>query len=180
MAVTSSNSDTVETSNDKTTIHVDRLLARDGDTFVFVDQLFHGERLHGATGSRMVPISREEMDRREEEMRDREWSGLAHIYEESDPDQSWDVWIDEQLRIDGERLLYDPSYEHKYGEIVREKAAKELGYDKDNIAAVECIGGGRMFNDVDREYDRIYDPILMAAIQDAESEDPDWIRGFEN
>ncbi|TKX53302.1 hypothetical protein, partial [Halorubrum sp. SP9] len=77
----------------------------------------------------MVPITREEMDRREGEMRDREWSPLAHIYEESDSNQSWDAWIDETLRIEGERLLYDPSYEGKYGEIVREKAAAELDYD---------------------------------------------------
>lgn len=180
MAATSHNSDTVEKGNERTTIRVDRLLARDGDTFVFVDKLFHDGRIHGATGSRMAPVTREEMDRREDQMRDYEWSGLAHIYEESDPDQSWDEWIDEQLRIEGDRLLYDPSYEVKYGEIVREKASKELGYDKDNIAAVECVGGGRMFDDVDREYDRIYDPVLMAAIQDAESEDPDWIRAFEN
>ncbi|TKX52867.1 hypothetical protein EXE42_15165, partial [Halorubrum sp. SP3] len=129
MAATSSNSDTVETSNDKTTIRVDRLLARDGRQFVFVDKLFHGEQIHGATGSTMVPITREEMDRREGEMRDREWSPLAHIYEESDSNQSWDAWIDETLRIEGERLLYDPSYEGKYGEIVREKAAAELDYD---------------------------------------------------
>ncbi|WP_226041191.1 hypothetical protein [Natrinema sp. DC36] len=151
------------------------LIARDDCVFTFLDDTFvypDDERdFHGATGTRMVPVTEEEMQRRREQMRDPEWSGLHHIYVEQVEDgldKSWTQWIDEQLRIEGDRLLYDPSYEHKYGEIVREKVSRELGME--NIVAVECIGGGRMFSggENENEWGVVYDQEAVAVAFDAE------------
>jgi hypothetical protein len=146
------------------------LLARRQPEYYFVDYLFEYDNgLHGATGTTMVPVSYVEMERREEEMRDYEWSPLAHIYDEQNTPVSWDEWIDKELDRRGWLLLYDPSYESRYGPIVREKATGEDGYyDEGEIAVVECIGGGRMFSRVERNFDDVYDKELLRLVLEAE------------
>jgi hypothetical protein len=124
----------------------------------------------------MVPVTQDEIDRRMDEMRDQEWSPLAHIYDEQVKagyiEKSWDEWIENMIQTDGLRLILDESYVGKYGDVVKEYTSKELGYSPEYV---ECVGGGRMFNDVDREYDTVYNDELMRMVQDTESEGvPEW------
>lgn len=151
---------------------ISELVARDGRTYIFVDDLFyHDSGLHGATGSRMVPVFQEEVDRRMDELRDYEWSGLAHIYDEQDPEESWDEWIDTQIRREGVRLILDESYVATYGETVKDRHEQEHG---DRPQYVECIGGGRMFSR-STDYEQVFRDDLLRMIHDAESDDPEWV-----
>lgn len=167
--------ESIDRNDRRTEWHYNELIARDGQTFVFLDSVFLDEGnapIFGAKGSCMVPVTQDEMGRRREEMRDPEWSSMHHIYMkqvEDGLDQSWSDWIDEQLSREGDRLLYDPSYEAKYGEAVRERCEKEDDLpDPSDVAVVECIGGGRMFYDVEREFDAVYDQELLAIAAGAE------------
>lgn len=165
-------------SNGEIELQVDELLARDGQTFVFVDRLFFNpeKKFQGAVGGRMVPVTQDEYKHRLDEMRDYEYSPLAHVYDEvnerSRTNKSWDEWIGEQIQLEGPRLILDESYTAKYGEKVREMTEKELGYSPEYV---ECIGGGRMFRDINRNYDTVYNDELMRMVQDTERDGaPQW------
>jgi hypothetical protein len=56
--------------------------------------------------------------------------------------------------------VYDSSYNHEYGDVVRNECewSDDIG---DNGYAIECVGGGRMFNSAFREYDTVYRPDLL-------------------
>jgi len=146
----------------------DALMARRGRTFVFIDYLFEKRPsgLHGAVGSRMAPVHQDEVDRQTQQYKDPDVSPLYYLYEEMDPVQSWDKWIQSQFDHEGPRVIYDMSYCHKYGDTVEKWASRELGMH--DVALVECVGGGRMFNEVDNEFDTIYDQELLRLAQDAE------------
>jgi len=148
----------------------DSLLARKNRTYYFVDYLFEKRPsgLHGAVGTRMSPVFREEAERMEERYRDPEESPLYHVYEETDPAQGWDAWIDNQFRLDGLKVIYDSSYHYKYGAIVEEKTHEEMDVERQDIAFVECIGGGRMFDDRDKTFDAVYDQELLRLVKEAE------------
>lgn len=178
---------TIKPKGDGYQIDVNRLVARDGNTFIFVDYLFDTGDLFGATGTRMVPISEDEHKRRLEEYKDPEWSPLHHIYQEqveNGLDKSWSDWIDEQFRVEGEdRMLYDPSYRYDseqtpdgmyypegedtdtYMSMVETASDYELGFE---AYSVECIGGGRMFGDND--YEQVYDSDLLETVMVVENE----------
>jgi len=117
--------------------------------FHFVDEIFsYEDGLHGATGTAMVPVTRKKIDRRVEELKDYEWSAVAHIYDEQDPSVSWDEWIGDWSRRELEELAYDPSYEGTYGADVREYIGnnpEQFDIDESDVYAVECIGGGRSY-----------------------------------
>lgn len=148
----------------------DSLLGRRDRTYVFVDYLFEKRPsgLHGAVGTRMSPVHVDEAERQEERYRDYEDSPVRYLYEEIDPVQSWDQWIESQFQHEGLRIIYDNSYEYKYGEVVKDKAKKELGISEKDIAIVECTGGGRMFNEVKRDFDVVYDDELFRLVKQAE------------
>lgn len=136
------------------------LVARKGDTFVFLDYVFWTPRLAGAVGTRMVPVGPDEFARRVEEIKDPEVSPYAGMFE-----------VDDMSEYEAEELAYDPSYEGKYGPAVREKCDRE-------IEVVECVGGGRMFGESD-SFDEVYRPDLLELIKDAESKAPEWPEGLK-
>lgn len=148
----------------------DELLGRKGRTYAFVDYLFEKRPsgLHGAVGTRMRPVHEDEATKREEAYRNYDESPLAYIYDEQDPIQSWSDWIESEFAYDGLEVMYDTSYEFKYGKVVREVAAAEGVMEASEIALVECVGGGRMFTEVDGKYDKVYDEELLRLVKEAE------------
>lgn len=174
----------VQPKGDGIKLSLDRLVARDGNEFIFVDKAFDtgGDNpLFGATGTRMRPISVDEKERRKEEYKDPEWSPYHHIYTEqveNGLDMSWSEWIDREFQREGEyRMLFDPSYAHKYRETVKELTLGELSWysgesenasDSPTWYDVECTGGGRMFHMKDRDFDRVYDETLLNVVQRVE------------
>lgn len=146
-----------------------KLVTRDGRTFKFLDYVFDSGSLHGATGTSMVPITEAQMEERRENYRDPEHSPLRRFFDNDVSngmtEKPWDEWIEDELTREGDRLLYDPSHEAQYGDVVREHATRELGMH--DIVAVECIGGGRCFTP-DTSYEVIYDQEALAAAWDAE------------
>lgn len=159
--------DRSEQSNGGIRYEVNELLAKNNRAYIFVREIFHypdSETVRcGVTGSQMVSVTQEEANRRLDEMRDYEYSPLAHVYDDIDTPKSWDSWIDEQIQHEGVRLVLDDSYTHKFGDVVREKAKEESDIDAEYV---ECIGGGRMFRGQD--FDIIYDQELLALVQDVE------------
>lgn len=153
-------------------IDMDTLLARDGRTFIFVDYLFDSDNLYGVTGTRMVPVTEEEVDRRMEQLHDPEWSHLHHIYQEqveNGLDESWSSWIDRQIDLEGGiKLVLDFSYAGKYGETVKDKEESETG---ERPAYVECTGGGRMFDSdmQESDFDVVYDKALFELVKQVEA-----------
>lgn len=153
---------------DRTDWTYNELIGRNGYEFVFLDRVFDSPSLGGAVGTRMDPITEEELERRRNQYLDPEHSPLAHTFDSSEhPDTTLAEYLEETVRIEGDRILYDPSYEHKYGDDVRQAAAQEELYDSKEIVAVECVGGGRMFNSLD-SFDTIYNQDALAIAQDAE------------
>jgi len=147
------------------------LMGRCGRTFVFVDYLFEKRPsgLHGAVGTGMRPVHVDEAKRLKEEYLDRETSPLFHRYEELNTVQSWDDWISSQFEYEGYRLIYDQSYDHKYGQLVREQTVADEIMEADEIELVECVGGGRMFSDCERDFDVLYDSELLRLVQETEA-----------
>lgn len=155
-------------------ITYDELVGRDGREFIFLDYVFDTGKDFGsgAVSTRMVPVTIEEFERRVEEYKDPEWSPIHHIYEEqvdNGLDKSWSTWIEEQLRIEGpHRLVMDTSYAHKYEDTVRDVCEREGIYGTEEIEAVECIGGGRMFNTIEKSDVTLYRPDLWAFAKQVE------------
>lgn len=156
----------IEYGSNRTQINVNRLVAKKDGAYIFVHYLFESGDLHGATANDMVPVSEEEYERRLEEMRDYEWSPVAHVFDDvAGPNETWDEWIDEWIEVEGPELVLDPSYTGQHGDTVRERHKAEHGVEPEYV---ECIGGGRMSRTLDREMDIIYDQELWAACQEAE------------
>lgn len=116
----------------------------DDGTYVFLDKLFdHGNGLHGATGTRLRPVSEEYVENRIEEIKDYEWSPIAHIYDEQNVPESWDEWINNWSHRELEDLAVDPSG-GKYWDKTREVCEEHEDFE---FYMTNCIGGGRMFSD---------------------------------
>lgn len=138
--------------------------------YVFLDRVFKSrEDFHGAVGTRMVPVSKEYVEERIEEIKDYEWSPLAHIYDEEDTPESWDEWINNMPDWELEEMAIDSSYQGKYWNKTEEMAEK---YYESEFYTTDCIGGGRMFNE--EMYDEDYwqyleNPDLLEMARRAES-----------
>lgn len=144
-------------------------IAKNGD-YIFLDYLFESGRIHGATGTRLMPVSKEYVEERIETIKDYEWSPIAHIYDEEQTPLSWDEWLEENWsRRDFEDLAVDPSgggYWHKVEELCE--------YHEDfEFYMTDCIGGGRMFSDsheADPEnYRYLENPELLEKAKQAEN-----------
>jgi len=170
-------------------IDVDRLVARDGDTFIFVDRLFDSGDLYGVTGTRMAPVHVDEHENRLENFKDPEWSPVHHVYMEqveNGLDKSWTEWLNDMHEGEKHRLMYDESYLGKYGEAVREHSVNELDHfdSKEDIHTVECHGGGRIFGSppcdetqqeaeprrfpLDQELDTVFNQSLLELVRNVE------------
>lgn len=149
----------------------DELLGRRGRQFYFLDYLFEkrDEGLSGAVGTVMMPRHEAVVERELAALREKEQSGLAWRYNSLDPVVGWDKWIDSQINKDGASLLYDTAYESKYGDVVRDVAAADDIMEPENIAVVECVRGGRLFNSIEQEFDRIYDSEIQRLVNCAET-----------
>lgn len=149
----------------------DQLLARQGTEFHFLDYLFSskGSDLCGAVGTVMRPVSEQEVQEQKKIYKDYEHSPITYLYHEENSAKSWDEWIDEWFCYDGYEVMFDLSYSGKYEDAVRNEVERHGGFDLGTVALVECIGGGRMFGNHDRdEYDEIYDHELFRLAQEAE------------
>lgn len=148
------------------------LLARRNVEFQFVDYLFASKQsdLCGAVGTTMRAVSPEEVEETEARYRDRDESPLDYIFEEQNPDKSWEEWIDTWFKRDGYRMMFDLSYAGKYGPVVKERVAEITEFDFGEVELVECVGGGRMFNRTNRDdYDEVYDHELFRLVKEAET-----------
>lgn len=153
-------------------VELNALLARDGEEFIFVDKLFKSseepDALQGATGSHMVPVSPEYYEEQKERYKDPERSPLAHTFEpENHPNKSLEEYLEECVRIDGPELLFDMSYSSKYRGAVEYYAERDFEYE--SVKLVECIGGGRLSRSVERDYDRVYNGVLLEAVRISET-----------
>jgi hypothetical protein len=118
-------------------------ITNDG-VFIFVDKFFKSsDKLYGATGTRMCAVSKERLEERIENVKDYDYSPLAHIYDEKDTPESWETWINSIPRRDLENAALDPSYRGRYWNTI-EDICDKLNID---FHTTECIGGGRMFGD---------------------------------
>lgn len=161
----------IRNSDDRLEYKFDAMLAREGQRFIFIDYLFEvrGGNLCGAVTTSMRPISVGEAEREKKKYRDPEESPLRWLYEEEDPQKSWTEWIEAQFDYDGLRVIYDPSYQDKYGEQVKRQASMEGLVDKSDIVFIECVGGGRLSSSRARDdFDRIYDDELFRLALEAE------------
>ena len=142
-------------------------ITKDG-VYIFVDKFFEQNNHHGATGTRICPVSKKHIDQRIEEYKDYEWSPIAHIYDEQDIDVSWEEWINTWSRRDLEDLAVDPSggqYWDKMQELCKE-------HEEFEFYTTDCIGGGRMFDGkiVDPDnYRYLESPELLEDIKKAEN-----------
>lgn len=164
----------VTADDDRVEYQFDALVGRRKNTFEFVDYIFETRvsgRLNGAVGTTMIPIHVDEAARRRIQYRDQDQSPVALIYQQAETSQSWSEWIDAQFRRYGDTVIYDNSFEHEYGEVVVEQAASDGLMDAGDIAFVECIGGGRIFDGLDSDsYSRVYDDELLRLIEEAETD----------
>lgn len=160
---------TLDVDDDRIQYDFDTLVARRGRTYIFLDYLFESRNsnLHGAVGTRMMPVHEDSFSRRKERLFDKGRSPLRHIYEEQDVAQHWEEWIEAQYRATGPRLLYDSAYPH-YWEPVKERAEKEGVMERGEIAVVECVGGGRLLNEIQQDHDEVYDDELWRLIKRTE------------
>lgn len=166
----------ISKSDGRISMTVNEAVAVDGRTVMFVDDLFYHESgLHGATGSRMCPLTQEEANRRVADAKEYDYSPLAHTYDEENTPESWDEWIADIPEREWLEIVRDPSYTHKYGDRVREIATRYMDYDSEP-AHVECVGGGRIFGSIN--YETVLDHGLLRMVHDAESGDPEWVTPF--
>jgi len=148
----------------------DSIVGRIGREFIFVDEIFEARNSDraGAIGTNMTVLHEDEVERREKRYRSYEDSPLAHIYDQQETKQSWESWIDSQFRRDGYDMMVDFSYVSQLGQPVRNKTVEAGIMNRDEIGLVECIGGGRMFNDVTRTFDDVYDEELLRLATEVE------------
>lgn len=142
----------------------------DNGTYVFLDKLFsYDSGLHGATGTRIIPVSEEYVEERIEELKDYEYSHLAHIYDEQNTPKSWDEWINQYSRYELEELVTDPSG-GQYWDKVEEVSAEHEEFE---FYTTDCIGGGRMFSDTPESdpdsYQYLENPELLEKARQAEN-----------
>ncbi len=150
-------------------IKYNKLIGRQDDEFVFLDYVFrHSDGFHGATGTRMRPISKSEY----EDRTDRD--NLKEYYEDiwrdmvsnRKTDEGLEDWIETVIRIDGvEETAFDTSYWNSpMWDAIRKK-----GYPEDEYPVFECSGGGRCF-DKKMKWDEVYEPELWKLIQEYEAQ----------
>lgn len=136
--------------------------------YIFVDKFFEQGSHHGATGTRIVPVSEKFVQDRIEEIKDYEWSPVAHIYDGEDTELSWDEWINQSPRRELEDLAIDPSggqYWDKMQELCKE-------HEDFEFYTTDCIGGGRMFGEnllSPDDYRYLESPELLEDIKKAEN-----------
>jgi len=151
-------------------LHFNTLVAKKNGEYLFLNRVFDSDltdsdSLSGAVGRTMCPIHQEELQRRKEQYKDPERSPLAHIWEEQNdrnPENHVDEfveWVEDEMKY-GDPLVYDSSYSYEYGDTVRAMCewSDDIG---DDGYAIECVGGGRMFNSAFGEYDTVYRPDLL-------------------
>lgn len=136
--------------------------------YVFLDYLFESGNLKGATGTKIYPVSREYVNERIEEIKDYEYSPLAHIYDEQNTKQGWEEWIEQLSRRELEGLAVDPSG-GEYWDKMEELCDK---YEDFEFYTTDCIGGGRIFSNSrtsDRDnYEILENPELLEKAKKAE------------
>jgi len=140
----------------------------ENNVYVFVDKFFEQNSHHGATGTRIVPVSKQFVENRIEEVKDYEWSPVAHIYDEQNTELSWDEWINQFTRRELEELVIDPSG-GQYWDKMKELCEEHEDFD---FYTTGCIGGGRMFRDKlvnPNDYKYLESPELLENIKKAEN-----------
>lgn len=129
-----------------------------------LDYIFdHGNGFKGATGSKFVPVSKDEYDQQTEEDNIIEYligSGCDL------PDQykrgGFNAWVDAIIDAGEEgELMYDYSYMNLW-DMMRD----ELGLTEDEAYKFNCVGGGRCF---DKKFKGNVNPELSKEIRKAET-----------
>jgi hypothetical protein len=149
----------------------DALLGRrQGVAYVFVDYLFQvGDGLHGAVGTEMRVVTKEEAKRRESEYRNPDTSPYYWKYEEKDPAVGWSTWIKSKLRQNEHDVLYNTSYNEVYGEQTKEKAIEDGLLNEDEIHLTTCVYGGSLEKFTEENLAEVYDPELLRLVREAET-----------
>lgn len=140
-----------------------KLIGRQGDEYIFLDYLFKQGTFHGATGTRMRPISQGEHSERTDpdNIKDRYEDIWREVVSSGKTTEGLDEWVDMCIRIDGvNHMAYDTSYwmSEMWGQL------REIGITEEEYPVIECTGGGRCF-DIDMQWDELYDEKLWKLIQ---------------
>jgi hypothetical protein len=150
----------------------DALVARNGMRFAFVEYLFDdstdNKDLFGAVGHVLRPVHHDEVERTMERYKNKSQSPLYHVYEESEVAQPWSQWIESELAAEGIDLLFDQSHRYKYGSVVEEQCDKESLINPNDIEAIECVRGGRVFSNLNGNASKVYDEELMRIVEKVE------------
>lgn len=144
----------------------DTLVGRNGDEYIFLQYTFsHDDGFHGATGTSIRPVSKEEYEERTSpegllEYLGESWQDAVASGETELGKEDWCTWV---YDMDGDDALFDLSYRNLWEQA--RKANPELTVEAYPI--FECVGAGRMFS-VGMTFEQVYAPALLAVIDAAE------------
>lgn len=143
-----------------------KLVGRKGDEYYFCDYIFdHGDNFKGATGTVLVPISKDEYEERtsEDGLLDylgEHWQGAVSSGETEMSKSEWVQWV---YDVDGDDALFDFSGSNLWDQL------REIGITEEEFPVIQCQGGGRCFGRFE-DFDEIYDQELWEKIQAIESQ----------
>lgn len=146
-----------------------KLVGRKGDHYYFCDAIFsYGNSFKGATGTILVPISKDEYDERMsdsniESYLEDDWYNAVAAKQTT---LGLEDWIEFVRDSDGdENIVFPEIIDDSRSEVLR-----ELGLTEEDFPVIECSGGGRCFH-ADDEFDEVYDAELLQKIREAEKSD---------
>ena len=142
-----------------------KLVAERNGEFYFCDYIFkHKDDFKGATGTELVPVSKEEYEERTslESITERFEDCWRDAVSNGDEFRSLDDYCSDIFQYEGDEAVFDFSGYNLWDQL------REIGYDEENYPVFDCIGGGRCFSKDDK-WDKIYDEKLLKKIVRIES-----------
>lgn len=151
--------------NKEIRIKYNKLVARDGDEFIFLDEVFqYSGSFKGAVGTRITVIPKDEYEERMED--DDYWyERWQEAVASNRVTEGLNEWVDSISEVEKKEVLWDHSYMHEYWPILR-----EMGYSEEEYPVMDCTGGGRCFSKGDRKkYEQLYNEELWDIIDQYET-----------
>ena len=144
---------------------INKLVGRIGDEYYFCDYIFSHDDFHGAKGTILRPVNKDEYEGAMDikNAKDRFYDLWAEAVEDRRTEESLEDYCQNIIDCDNEEAFWDFSGSN-YWDDLRE-AIPEL--TKEEYPVFECVGGGRSFS-LNMEWDEIYDRDLWELIKQAE------------
>jgi len=148
----------------------DKLVGRVGNEYHFCDGIFeYKDGMCRATGTILVPVSREEYeDRTDPEgdyVRDMFLYHWQELVQSGNTEEGFKEWIENVLRWEGDEAIFDFSGYDLWEQL------RKLGMSEEDYPVFECVGCGRCL--ADTEFDEVYDKELLKKIIEIENKDRD-------